>query len=55
MSFGRHIKMDGVTMIKGKEFVFETDGKIPFHADGELIGTTPFRLMPGGTPLKIKT
>ncbi|MBY8913104.1 YegS/Rv2252/BmrU family lipid kinase [Bacillus sp. YC2] len=55
MSFGRHINMDGVTVLKEKEITFETSGKIPFHADGELIGTTPFRLTPGSAPLRIKT
>ncbi|MBL3646098.1 YegS/Rv2252/BmrU family lipid kinase [Bacillus sp. RHFS10] len=55
MAFGKHIKMDGVTMFKAKDITFYTKDKIPFHADGEIMGTTPFRLASSPSPLRIKT
>ncbi|TYS24633.1 YegS/Rv2252/BmrU family lipid kinase [Bacillus subtilis] len=55
MAFGKHTKMDGVTMFKTKDIMFYTKDKIPFHADGEIMGTTPFRLASSPSPLRIKT
>ncbi|MDR4435071.1 YegS/Rv2252/BmrU family lipid kinase [Bacillus tequilensis] len=55
MAFGKHTKMDGVTMLKAKDITFYTKDKIPFHADGEIMGTTPFRLASSPSPLRIKT
>lgn len=55
MAFGKHTKMDGVTMFKAKDITFYTKDKIPFHADGEIMGTTPFRLASSPAPLRIKT
>ncbi len=54
MAFGKHTKMDGVTMFKAKDITFYTKDKIPFHADGEIMGTTPFRLGSSPSPLRIK-
>ncbi|MBP3046485.1 YegS/Rv2252/BmrU family lipid kinase [Bacillus subtilis subsp. subtilis] len=54
MAFGKHTKM-GVTMFKAKDITFYTKDKIPFHADGEIMGTTPFRLASSPSPLRIKT
>lgn len=55
MAFGKHTKLDCVTMFKAKDITFYTKGKIPFHADGEIMGTTPFRLASSPSPLRIKT
>ncbi|MED1808336.1 YegS/Rv2252/BmrU family lipid kinase [Bacillus subtilis] len=55
MAFGKHTKMDGVTMFKAKGITFYTKDKISFHADGEIMGTTPFRLASSPSPLRIKT
>lgn len=54
MSFGWYIKMDGVMILKGKEFIFEMDGKILFYVDGEFVGMMLFWFMLGGVLLKIK-
>lgn len=55
MNFGKHVNMKGVTIFKAQEIALNTRDKIPFHADGELIGTTPVELKPCPAPLRLKS
>ncbi|MGV2469955.1 lipid kinase, partial [Bacillus subtilis] len=55
MALGKHTHMDGVTMCKARGITFYTKDKIPFHADGEIMATTPFRLASSPSPLRSKT
>ncbi|MCG8396600.1 YegS/Rv2252/BmrU family lipid kinase [Bacillus atrophaeus] len=55
MNFGKHVNMKGVTIFKAQEIALNTKDKIPFHADGELIGTTPVELKPCPAPLRLKS
>ncbi|WP_412848490.1 diacylglycerol/lipid kinase family protein [Brevibacillus sp. 179-C9.3 HS] len=41
---GAHANHPGVLFYRGKEVTIQAEGRVPVHADGELVATTPIRV-----------
>ncbi|MGE6628827.1 YegS/Rv2252/BmrU family lipid kinase [Bacillus sp. NPDC077027] len=54
MVFRRHFNMNGVSVFEHQEAFIEADEKITFHADGEVIGTTPVFIKASERTLKLR-